>query len=125
MGRGLITLDTIDTGCDPIKAGTNVTAYLTNNQPDILLGPTCSTSAVRIIEDFSVPKNILTMSSSASYPLLSTIEDKVTVVTALMAEWCKASHAPVPLELYGRALTTHVLLHFDLGERWVCCKTPP
>ena len=76
VGRGLITLDTIDTGCDPIKAGTNVTAYLTNNQPDILLGPTCSTSAVRIIEDISVPKKILTMSSSASYPLLSTIEDK-------------------------------------------------
>jgi ABC-type branched-subunit amino acid transport system substrate-binding protein len=60
----------------PIKAGTNVTAYLTNNQPDILLGPTCSISAVRIIEDISVPKKILTMSSSASYPLLSTVEDK-------------------------------------------------
>ena len=76
VGRGLIRLDTIDTGCDPIKAGINMTSYLTNNQPDILLGPTCSTSAVRIIEDVSIPKNILTMSSSASYPLLSTIEDK-------------------------------------------------
>ena len=75
VGRGLITIDSIDTGCDPRKTEDNINVYLKNNNPEILLGPTCSTSAVKVIEKVTLPKNILTISSSASYPLLSTIED--------------------------------------------------
>ena len=75
VGRGLISIDTIDTGCDPTKTEDSLNAYLKNNDPEILLGPTCSTSAVKVIEQATIPDNILTISSSASYPLLSTIED--------------------------------------------------
>ena len=75
VGRGLISVDSIDTGCDPIKTEDSLNAYLKNNDPEILLGPTCSTSAVKVIEQATIPDNILTISSSASYPLLSTIED--------------------------------------------------
>ncbi len=75
VGRGLISIDTIDTGCDPTKTEESLNAYLKNNDPEILLGPTCSTSAVKVIERATIPDNILTISSSASYPLLSTIED--------------------------------------------------
>ena len=75
VGRGLISIDTIDTGCDPTKTEDSLNAYLKNNDPEILLGPTCSTSAIKVIEQATIPKNILTISSSASYPLLSTIED--------------------------------------------------
>ncbi len=75
VGRGLISIDTIDTGCDPAKTEDSLNAYLKNNDPEILLGPTCSTSAVKVIEQATIPDNILTISSSASYPLLSTIED--------------------------------------------------
>ena len=75
VGRGLISIDTIDTGCDPTKTEDSLNAYLKNNDPEILLGPTCSTSAVKVIEQVTIPDNILTISSSASYPLLSTIED--------------------------------------------------
>ncbi len=75
VGRGLISIDTIDTGCDPTKTEESLNAYLKNNDPEILLGPTCSTSAVKVIEQATIPDNILTISSSASYPLLSTIED--------------------------------------------------
>ena len=75
VGRGLISIDTIDTGCDPSKTEDSLNAYLKNNDPEILLGPTCSTSAVKVIEQATIPDNILTISSSASYPLLSTIED--------------------------------------------------
>ena len=75
VGRGLISIDTIDTGCDPTKTEDSLNAYLKNNDPEILLGPTCSTSAVKVIEEATLPDNILTISSSASYPLLSTIED--------------------------------------------------
>ena len=75
VGRGLISIDTIDTGCDPTKTEDSLNAYLKNNDPEILLGPTCSTSAVKVIERATIPDNILTISSSASYPLLSTIED--------------------------------------------------
>ena len=75
VGRGLISVDSIDTGCDPIKTEDSLNAYLKNNDPEILLGPTCSTSAVKVIDQATIPDNILTISSSASYPLLSTIED--------------------------------------------------
>ena len=75
VGRGLISIDTIDTGCDPTKTEDSLNAYLKNNDPEILLGPTCSTSAVKVIQQATIPDNILTISSSASYPLLSTIED--------------------------------------------------
>ena len=75
VGRGLISIDTIDTGCDPTKTEDSLNAYLKNNDPEILLGPTCSTSAVKVIEQATIPDNILTISSSASYPLLSTIQD--------------------------------------------------
>ena len=75
VGKGLISIDTIDTACDPKKAEDNIRAYLKNNKPDIFLGPTCSTSAIRVIENFTIPENILTISSSSSYPLLSDIED--------------------------------------------------
>ncbi len=75
VGRGLISIDSIDTGCDPTKTEDSLNAYLKNNDPEILLGPTCSTSAVKVIERATIPDNILTISSSASYPLLSTIED--------------------------------------------------
>jgi len=75
VGRGLISIDSIDTGCDPSKTEDSLNAYLKNNDPEILLGPTCSTSAVKVIEQATIPDNILTISSSASYPLLSTIED--------------------------------------------------
>ncbi len=75
VGRGLISVDSIDTGCDPIKTEDSLNTYLKNNDPEILLGPTCSTSAVKVIEQATIPDNILTISSSASYPLLSTIED--------------------------------------------------
>ena len=75
VGRGLISIDTIDTGCDPTKTEDSLNAYLKNNDPEILLGPTCSTSAIKVIEQATIPENILTISSSASYPLLSTIED--------------------------------------------------
>ena len=75
VGRGLISIDTIDTGCDPTKTEDSLNSYLKNNYPEILLGPTCSTSAVKVIEQATIPDNILTISSSASYPLLSTIED--------------------------------------------------
>ena len=75
VGRGLISIDTIDTGCDSTKTEDSLNAYLKNNDPEILLGPTCSTSAVKVIQQATIPDNILTISSSASYPLLSTIED--------------------------------------------------
>ena len=75
VGRGLITIDKVDTACDPVKAKTNLRDYLKKNNPEILLGPTCSSSALKVIEDITIPKKILTMSSSASYPLLSSIED--------------------------------------------------
>ena len=75
VGRGLISIDTIDTGCDPTKTEDSLNAYLKNNDPEILLGPTCSTSAIKVIEQATIPENILTISSSTSYPLLSTIED--------------------------------------------------
>ena len=75
VGRGLITIDKVDSACDPAKAKTNLRDYLKKNEPEILLGPTCSSSAIRVIQDITIPKKILTISSSASYPLLSTIED--------------------------------------------------
>ena len=75
VGRGLITIDKVDTACNPVKAKTNLRDYLKKNKPEILLGPTCSSSAVKVIQDITIPKQILTISSSASYPLLSTIED--------------------------------------------------
>ena len=56
VGRGLISIDSIDSGCDPRKTEDSLNDYLKKNDPEILLGPTCSTSAVRVIEKVTIPE---------------------------------------------------------------------
>ena len=86
QGQGLIELQRIDTACDPISGISKVNAFINRYNPNIMLGPTCSSTALEVAENITIPKNILLLSSSASSPSISTLDDKNLVFRTIASD---------------------------------------
>ena len=85
-GKGLIELQRVDTACDPVRGISQVNTFINRYSPDIILGPTCSSTTLAVAENITIPKNILLISSSASSPSISTIDDENLVFRTIASD---------------------------------------
>jgi len=86
IGKGLLKIEKIDTGCDPRKAVAEANQLINRVNPELLIGPTCSSSVIQVAKKVSVPKNILLISPSASSPEISLIDDKDLVFRTIPSD---------------------------------------
>jgi branched-chain amino acid transport system substrate-binding protein len=85
-GKGLLKIEVADTGCEPIKAVAAANQLINRFRPDILIGPTCSLSAIQIAKEVTIPKDLLLISPSASSPKISLINDKDLVFRTIPSD---------------------------------------
>ena len=85
-GRGLLKIEKIDTGCDPRKAVDAANQLINRVNPELLIGPTCSSSAIQGAKEVSIPKNMLLISPSASSPEISLMDDKDLVFRTIPSD---------------------------------------
>jgi len=85
-GKGLIELQRVDTACDPVRGIVKVNTFINRYSPDIILGPTCSSTTLAVAENITIPKKIVLLSSSASSPSISTIDDKNLVFRTIASD---------------------------------------
>jgi len=85
-GEGLLKIERADTGCDPIQSINTVKAFISRYNPQIILGPTCSSTTLEIAKKITIPENILLLSSSASSPDVSLLDDKNLVFRTIASD---------------------------------------
>jgi len=136
-GRGLLKIEKIDTGCDPRKAVAAANQLINRVNPELLIGPTCSSSAIQVAKEVSVPKKILLISPSASSPEISLMDDKDLVFRTIpsdtqqaytLAEYLLSINVNEVLMLYETDTYNNTLSQIFLQEYtdkggWVRYKT--
>ena len=86
QGEGLLKIERADTGCDPIKSIDTVKAFISSYNPQIILGPTCSSTTLEIAKNITIPENILLLSSSATSPDISILDDNNLVFRTIASD---------------------------------------
>ena len=86
QGEGLLKIERADTACDPISSINTVNTFINRYNPDIILGPTCSLTTLEIAKNITIPKNILLISSSASSPEISSLDDNNLVFRTISSD---------------------------------------
>ena len=86
QGEGLLKIESADTACDPIQSKSIVNTFINRYNPDIILGPTCSLTTLEIAKNITIPKNILLISSSASSPEISSLDDNNLVFRTIASD---------------------------------------
>ena len=85
-GEGLLKIERADTGCDSIQSINTVKSFVSRYNPQIILGPTCSSTTLEIAKKITIPENILLLSSSASSPDISFLDDNNLVFRTIASD---------------------------------------
>ena len=86
QGEGLLKIERADTACDPTQSKSIVNTFINHYSPDIILGPTCSLTTLEIAKNITIPKNILLISSTASSPEISSLDDNNLVFRTIASD---------------------------------------
>ena len=79
-GGEKFTVVRADSACDPVAAVDAVTKLININLVSAIIGPVCSGSTIAQAESVSIPAGVVTLSTSASSPAISSMENGTDLV---------------------------------------------